>query len=369
MRYRMKAALLAICVSACSAFGFSVYAQGTDTAPAASAQTERGEGDSVKKDAASPKEKAQEKPVKLAEISEKPLSAADFSVGGVSLGDSISNLPSALGPAEKVIHENTTDSYIFKDMTVKRTTPFLLSYSHRSDLPEDFKFPGKGVSDILVTGTSFKTPRDIGVGSSREDVLRSYGRPLEVLWDGDGKMFHFRYGISHEEMDFSMKGDKVSSIRIRQLTSPVKKDDFSYNDGEGKQYLGDRDFKVAGYELASTFKAHSFEEWEKKMANPKEEILYFSGYAVRLTVKSSLISALFLTDSRMVTSRGLSLGDDVSTVDLLYGKPHRVEMNVSGSEPKTSYIYFSKGKSDVLIINFSKNKVEGIVSAMNPTKS
>ena len=188
----------------------------------------------MKKDAASPKEKVQEKPVKLAEISEKPLSAADFSVGGVSLGDSISNLPSALGTAEKVIHENTTDSYIFKDMTVKRTTPFLLPYSHRSDLPEDFKFPGKGVSDILVTGTSFKTPRDIGVGSSREDVLRSYGRPLEVLWDGNGKMFYFRYGLSHEEMDFSMKGDKVSSIRIRQLTSPVKKDDFSYNDGEGK---------------------------------------------------------------------------------------------------------------------------------------
>ena len=104
------------------------------------------------------------------------------------------------------------------------------------------------------------------------------------------------------------------------------------------------------------------------MANPKEEILSFPGYAVRLTVKSSLISALFLTDNRMVTSRGLSLGDDVSTVDLLYGKPHRVEMNVSGSEPKTSYIYFSKGKSDVLIINFSKNKVEGIVNAMNPTK-
>lgn len=46
----------------------------------------------------------------------------------------------------------------------------------------------------------------------------------------------------------------------------------------------------------------------KKMANPREEILYFPGYAVRLTVKSSIISALFLTDKRMVTSRGLTLG-------------------------------------------------------------
>lgn len=358
MKYRMKAALLAICVSACSAFGFSVYAEGSHAAAAVSDQTAEADVNH------SAEKKQGGEAHSLFPISGKTLSAFDFSVGGVSLGDSISSL----GTAEKVVHENTRDSYIFKDMTVKRTAPFLLSYSHRVDLPEDFKFPGKGISEIVVSGAGVKTPRGIGVGSSREDVLRAYGRPLMVLWDGRGKSFHFRYGSGLKEMDVTLTGDKVSSIRLASLTSPVKRGDVSYDSGEGPLYLGDRDFKVAGYELGSTFQAHPFEEWEKKMANPKEEILYFPGYAVRLTVKSSLISALFLTDNRMVTSRGLSLGDDVSTVDLLYGKPHRVEMNVSGSEPKTSYIYFSKGKSDVLIINFSKNKVEGIVNAMNPTK-
>lgn len=362
MKYRMKAALLAICVSACSAFGFSVYAEGSHAAAAVSDQKE---GAGV--DHSAEKKQGGEESHDLFPISGKTLSAFDFSVGGVSLGDSISSL-SSLGTAEKVIHENTRDSYVFKDMTVKRTAPFLLSYSHRVDLPEEFKFPGKGISEIVVSGAGVKTPRGIGVGSSREDVLRAYGRPLMVLWDGRGKAFHFRYGSGLQEMDVTLTGDKVFSIRLASLTSPVKRGDVSYDSGEGPLYLGDRDFKVAGYELGSTFRAHPFEEWEKKMANPKEEILYFPGYAVRLTVKSSLISALFLTDNRMVTSRGLSLGDDVSTVDLLYGKPHRVEMNVSGSEPKTSYIYFSKGKSDVLIINFSKNKVEGIVNAMNPTK-
>lgn len=362
MKYRMKAALLVICVSACSAFGFSVYAEGS---PAAAAVSDQKEGAGVNHSAE--KKQGGGESHDLFPISGKTLFAFDFSVGGVSLGDSVSSL-SSLGTAEKVIHENTRDSYVFKDMTVKRTAPFLLSYSHRVDLPEDFKFPGKGISEIVVSGAGVKTPRGIGVGSSREDVLRAYGRPLMVLWDGRGKSFHFRYGSGLQEMDVTLTGDKVSSIRLASLTSPVKRGDVSYDSGEGPLYLGDRDFKVAGYELGSTFQAHPFEEWEKKMANPKEEILYFPGYAVRLTVKSSLISALFLTDNRMVTSRGLSLGDDVSTVDLLYGKPHRVEMNVSGSEPKTSYIYFSKGKSDVLIINFSKNKVEGIVNAMNPTK-
>ena len=353
MKYKLKAALLAAAVSACSVLSVSA-AEAAHPAAVGTGTT-----------AELPLTGAE---ALLLPISDTPLSDSDFQVHGVSLGDSISSVIHRKGLPEKTIYENTRDSYVFKDLTVKRTAPFLLSYSGRADLPKDFVFPGKGVSEILAAGPAAVTPRNVGVGTGRENLIRAYGRPLAVLWDGKGHSFDFRYGLGNREMVFTVKGDQVSSIRMSLLAGPVNKEDLSYLDGEGKLFLGDKDFRMAGYELGSTFKPHSFEEWEKKMANPREEILYFPGYAVRLTVKSSIISALFLTDKRMVTSRGLTLGDDVSTVELLYGKPHRLEMNVSGSEPKTSYIYFSKGKSNVLIINFSKNKVEGIVSAMNPTK-
>lgn len=108
MKYRMKAALLAICVSACSAFGFSVYAEGSHAAAAVSDQKA---GTGVNHSAE--KKQGEEESHDLFPISGKTLSAFDFSVGGVSLGDSISSL-SSLGTAEKVIHENTRDSYIFK---------------------------------------------------------------------------------------------------------------------------------------------------------------------------------------------------------------------------------------------------------------
>lgn len=367
MKYRIKAAMLAFFVSF-SGLWCSAAADGNNHPEGAMSQGTGVAAPSAAEETSQKQKTEEDKPEKLRAIMKAALNKGDFAAGGVSLGDMMPQVISRQGTPDSVTHENTLDSYAFKNMIVKRTAPFLLSYSQRTDLPDDFRFPGKGVSDILVKGTSISTPRDIHVGSSREEVLRAYGRPLQVLWDGNGKSFYFRYGLGSSAMDFAIQGDKVSSIHIQSLTAPVKAEDISYDDGESRLFLGDRDFKVAGYEIGDTFKAHPFEEWEKKMANPKEEIVYFSGYAVRLTVKSHIISALFLTDDRMVTSRGLSLGDDVTTVDMLYGKPHRVEMNVSGSEPKTSYIYFSKGQNDVLIINFSKNKVEGIVSAMNPTK-
>ena len=62
------------------------------------------------------------------------------------------------------------------------------------------------------------------------------------------------------------------------------------------------------------------------------------------------------------------MGDQVSTVDLLYGKPHRIELDASGVQPKMSYVYFSKGKNNVLIISLINNKVDGIISLINPVR-
>ena len=102
------------------------------------------------------------------------------------------------------------------------------------------------------------------------------------------------------------------------------------------------------------------------MSNPKEDVWYFSGYAVRATAKSGIIQGLFLTDSNMVTTRGITLGDDLGTVELVYGAPHKVELDISSGHPRTSYIYFSKTKRNILILFFTKQKVDGIVSAKNP---
>ena len=370
MKNSVKMALLAALVSGFFFSSPAVMAAGDGAAakpaPAVMASGEKASASDTKKTEEKKEEKVEKEP--LLSIDASALRDSDFSAAGIGLGDSLAKAEKVLGKPTGTAHSNTMDTASWKGISASGYISLLLPYSHRKDLPRDFDLPGKGITEILVDGESITTPRNIHVGSSRENVLRRYGRPSEVLWDGGNKKFFLLYREGKNELNFAIANDKVSTIRMTRKAEAAKEGPKSYNDVAGKDFLPDRDFRIAGYDLGQTFKDHSFEEWEKKMANPKEEIWYYSGYGVRLTAKSHLISALFLTDSRMVSPRGLAMGDDVSTVDLLYGKPHRIEMDVSGSEPKTSYIYFSKGKSDVLIINFEKNKVEGFVSTANPMK-
>lgn len=70
---------------------------------------------------------------------------------------------------------------------------------------------------------------------------------------------------------------------------------------------------------------------------------YYSGYTVKATKQNKLIETLFLTDNQMLTSRGLSKGDDVTTAELLYGKPDKIELDFEKWDTLyLIYIYFSK---------------------------
>lgn len=66
--------------------------------------------------------------------------------------------------------------------------------------------------------------------------------------------------------------------------------------------------------------------------------------------------AFFLTDDRMLTPRGLAMGDDQSTAEMLYGAPQKLEMDTSTGSPRTAYVYFSQGQKEVLILYFKIKK-------------
>ena len=68
----------------------------------------------------------------------------------------------------------------------------------------------------------------------------------------------------------------------------------------------------------------------------------------------------------MITARGLALGDDISTAELLYGKPNKMEVDTSSGHVRTSYIYFSADKRYIMILFFVRQKVDGILVTKNP---
>lgn len=302
-----------------------------------------------------------EAPEPLMAVDGENLSDADFTINTFALGGDVKALITKGGQPQAIVHHGLTDTYTWEGMVVTSYNPFMAKYMNRSDLPLETKVPAFGISSFLLTGKDYVTSRGIHAGSRRENVLRRYGRPSEVLWDGEKNCFYLVYQKDKKELTFTVEKDKVSSIRIAWAGKPIREEQV-------KNGLPEKDFHLAGFTLHEGFVPHGFQDWEKKMENPKETIWYYPGYAVRVTTKEQLIGAIFLTDNQMLTSRGLAMGDAPSTLDLLYGPPQKVESDAHESSPRTTYVYFSKDKSQVFLAYLKDQKVDGIIVADNPQK-
>lgn len=372
------AVLLGTCVFSGEAEAFSYQGLTTVTGSTLEMPEKKSSGKPSAAQAASPAKESQpvvkeEKTMatveeKMRPIDGRPMDADDFTFHGVALGDSAKVMIGLEGKPDAIHRGNLKDNYVWQGLQVSAYSDFLSKYMNRKDLPVDQVIPKKGISDIYIHGGDFTTQRGICIGSRRENVLRLYGRPDEVLWDGEKKSFYLLYSGYRKELSFQVANDKVVGIHLGWKEEKAEGLKRGYKDIYNHNFLPEKDFSLAGLSLHTPFTEYSFSEWEKKMANPKEEIVYYPGYAVRMTKQEKMVCALFLTDSRMVTSRGLAMGDSASTAELLYGAPHKLEMDASDGVPRTAYVYFSRAKDKVLLMYLKDKKVDGIVVAENPQK-
>lgn len=298
----------------------------------------------------------------LLPIDASPLVDDDFVLHGMALGDRASSLIRKMGTPDAISRGSVSDTYTWKDFTAR--------VNHAITEESAWKVMGKtalptGLTEYRSERKDLKTLRGIHAGSSREDVLRAYGRPLRLLWDGERKDFLLIYEAGDQEISFTIHKNVVKSLHVSYLS---EKKMGKTETQERHDFLPKRDFSLAGLSLGQRFKDYSFMEWERKMMNPGEEIWYYEGYGVRMTKKEHWIIAFFLTDDRMLTPRGLALGDDQSTAEMLYGAPHKLELDTSTGSPRTAYVYFSQGQKEVLILYFKNKKVDGIVCAGNPQR-
>ncbi len=283
--------------------------------------------------------------------------------GNVYLGGKIDPLVKKLGEPKKQSSQ-VYDVYSWDKVTAKVSSDFLLGYMKREDLPVNQVLMKSGISDIVVKDDSLETMNGISVGDLRENVIRRYGKPSKILWDGSTNDFFYVYQWKNKMMQFRVHNDKVSEITMKFVNEDLE--NRSYDDVAKKDELPAKDFKLAGYTLHTAFKEHGFGSWEKSMENATDEVFYYAGYAVRIDKKSKLIQSLFLTDHRMVTPRGITIGDDVETVGRVYGAPHKTEINNSQGYTQNVFIYFSPEDRDILLIYLKNNKVDGIIAVENP---
>lgn len=374
MKYRWGVLFSAVLLAFC---GSGVYAADHGPAgnsPAAvSASGEAGiegrarQGGAAEGNASVKKSIPEDRKEVLRPVSSIPLVDMDFTVRGISLGQSVSAVSEIAGKPVAAELGSVRSEYQWKDLLVRFVNDLAYRYESRPDLSLPGNFHSAGAEAIDITGPSILTSRGLTTGSSRENVLRVYGRPARILWDGPRQVFYFVYEKEDRMLIFTVKNDVVERVRLSYR-------DPAYEGNEkGRLYgkevrMSEADFRIAGFSLDTPFHEYSWLVWEKKAMNPEEEVWYYPGFAVRMEKKDRMIHALFLTDGRMTTYRGISMGDEASTVEAVYGAPEKVEMNAMDGHPQSAYIYFSPDKRKVLIfyIDEKEKTVQNVLVMRNP---
>lgn len=350
--------------------GMSDAAAGSETLPKASAPASQ----EIKKDGS--KEKAAKtahpvpnaKPETLRSISSFPLYDADFTIRGISLGDTLGTVTVIAGKPDTEKLSAVRNEYQWKDFSLRIVSDLAYKYGRETDPSLSSHYALKpGVEAIAVTVSSVMTPRGLTVGSSRENVLRVYGKPARILWDGPKNVFYLVYEKGEKSLVFTIGKDKVERVLVTR-----KDPQFEGNESVGLYgksfHMRDKDFRIAGFSLGTVFHEYTWLVWEKKAMNPEEEVWYYPGFAVRMDKKTKTIEAAFLTDARMLTDRGITIGDHVSTLEALYGEPEKLEMNAIEGHPQSAYIYFSPDRQNVLIfyVDQQSKTVQNVLVMANP---
>lgn len=231
-----------------------------------------------------------------------------------------------------------------------------------------YNYADATVTSIHIEDSLFQTPRHIGVGSTRSEVLFAYGSP-QAMWQRseDGAvlfvyaedMARFRNDQSHwqtahnrgeekKEMakkEFSPSVENVANSRVitdpaptyRYLVFTVAKGKVVAVDAVDGQVwphmmgaaklryfvpnqLTADDFVLGGYTLNEPFLGAQDDRWEKKGRLYGDDFVSYKNWLVSYDARH-MISRVLISSSGGATRRGISIGDTKYLLLYLYGMP------------------------------------------------
>lgn len=231
-----------------------------------------------------------------------------------------------------------------------------------------YNYADATVTSIHIEDSLFQTPRHIGVGSTRSEVLFAYGSP-QAMWQRseDGAvllvyaedMARFRNNRPHwqtahdrveekKEMakkEFSPSAENVANSRVitdpaptyRYLVFTVAKGKVVAVDAVDGQVwphmmgatklryfmpnqLTADDFVLGGYTLNEPFLGAQDNRWEKKGRLYGDDFVSYKNWLVSYDARH-MISRVLISSSGGATRRGISIGDTKYLLLYLYGMP------------------------------------------------
>lgn len=286
----------------------------------------------------------------LAEIRKDALAAADFDIGGVHIGDSVPDLVAKFGAPEKVRKGNVDDYYFFKNAAATYRKP--LPYGEATAVKIGIN-PAKvtqGIVSLRTETQALPTGRGLAVGNSRENILRVYGAPKQVLYDPESHQTYYHYALPAENLSlvFVVKNLQIQSI----LSEKVMGKDF----GQG---LHSDEYALMGIKTGSIYKEPDWTVWEMHVEQKNKEFWLFGDYGVCVDKKTQQIERVFLSSPNITTAKGIAIGDSATTLYHIYGDPEVLDQGKDG-EPDLLYYADPKQRDNYLVFAVDKKKSEVI---------
>lgn len=271
-----------------------------------------------------------------------------------------------------------------------------------------YNYADATVTSIHIEDSLFQTPRHIGVGSTRSEVLFAYGSP-QAMWQRseDGAvllvyaedMARFRNDQSHwqtahnrvgekKEMakkEFSPSAENVANSRVitdpaptyRYLVFTVAKGKVVAVDAVDGQVwphmMGDTkllyfvpnqltadDFVLGGYTLNEPFLGAQDDRWEKKGRLYGDDFVSYKNWLVSYDARH-MISRVLISSSGGATRRGISIGDTKYLLLYLYGMPTSMTPGEGKEQAETTVYTYKNPMSEYSYLLFVVGNEGGFI--------
>ena len=301
----------------------------------------------------------------------KPLNASYFSIGGVRPGATLQRVKNVFGSPTKYSQSDhyTELKYNRQDLNIR----FVL----RNDTAQILKTPDvdrkpvkTGVEQIFLSkGDDVFIGPGIHLGHPAELLIRKYGIPFNILRDADANVYYFVYESPKKDhlLIFAIVERKVARVALISPRPP-------YTDGLGvtkPQDRSERDFTLVGYGVNEPFQANRYNMWTNLIKKKDRNFWLYGSYGVEVS-RHNEVTKVFLLNNSSYTSRGATLGYNLSTVLALYGMPDRIEKGPEGDQYVDAYYYdspYQKNVSLVFIVKRPSAYIDDVLLITEPIKN
>ncbi len=294
----------------------------------------------------------------LAQLQNEPVTTADMQLSGVGIGSDAAAAVRAFGAPEAIRRGNMDTEYRWAGggAVVRDAVDWPAEVAAQYHIPQ-VKLQ-QGVISVTATQAGPKTPRGLTVGNSRENVVRMYGAPAQVRLDPATETTYYLYDNPEgtQRLTVTVHKLQVGELRIDAV------DAQAHTEKEE-----DRGERLLGWRVGEVYQEPSWATWESK-AEMKERCYWlFRDMMIEVDLPTQKIRKVIVRSPHVATSKGIALGDSVSTLLHVYGKPLLQEQG-DGDRPSVWYYTDHADAGAYLAFVISTDKKEVIDIILTDTK-